>query len=211
MRQDLTDITLVVDRSGSMVSCREDAEGGINTFIEEQKKHEGDAIFTLVQFDTEYEFVHKGVPIATVPKYTLEPRGWTAYLDALGRAIAETGQRLAAMDEADRPGLVVFVIVTDGLENSSKEYTRKQVREAVERQRSEYNWQFTFLGADEKAFEEGVSLGIARSAIAQYDSDEKTAAAFGAASCSVSRSRSASMSGTDASLGYTDEERRSMQ
>jgi hypothetical protein len=97
MRTDLTDITMVIDRSGSMESIRTDAEGGINTFIDSQKTEPGEALLTLVQFDTEYEFVHKGAAIGSVPKFTLVPRGSTALLDAVGRAINETGARLAAI------------------------------------------------------------------------------------------------------------------
>jgi hypothetical protein len=97
MRTDLTDITMVIDRSGSMSSIRSDAEGGINTFIDLQKSEPGEALLSLVQFDTEYEFIHKDVPIGNVPKYTLVPRGSTALLDAVGRAINETGARLAAI------------------------------------------------------------------------------------------------------------------
>ena len=122
MRTDLTDITMVIDRSGSMQSIRSDAEGGINSFIEQQKQEPGEANVTLVQFDADYEFVHSGVPIRQVPAFKLVPRGSTALLDAVGRAINETGARLAAMDEVQRPGLVVFVIVTDGEENSSREF-----------------------------------------------------------------------------------------
>ena len=138
MRKDLTDITIVVDRSGSMYACQSDAQGGINRFIEEQKKMEGHAHLTLVQFDTEYEFVHTGVPIENVSEYALVPRGATALLDAVGRAINETGRRLANVPESDRPGCVVFVIVTDGQENSSHEFTKSQVREMIEHQRGRY-------------------------------------------------------------------------
>jgi len=113
MRKDLTDITIVMDRSGSMNSCREEAENGVNHFIKEQSEASGECLLTLVQFDNEYEFIHRGVPIGNVPKYSLVPRGMTALLDAVGRAINETGERLASMDETDRPGLVVFVIMTD--------------------------------------------------------------------------------------------------
>ena len=95
MRPDLTDITLVVDRSGSMAEVREDAEGGVNTFIGQQAKEPGEALLTLVQFDTEYEFLHTGVPVQSVPKYELVPRGMTALLDAVGRAINETGEKAA--------------------------------------------------------------------------------------------------------------------
>jgi hypothetical protein len=129
MNKDLTDITLVVDRSGSMQQRREDAQGGVNAFVQQQAREPGDALLTLVQFDTEYEIVHSGVPVQDVPEYELVPRGLTALLDAVGRAINETGKRLSDMNEADRPGLVIFVITTDGLENSSQEFTRDQIKE----------------------------------------------------------------------------------
>lgn len=114
MRKDYTDITLVVDRSGSMSSIRDDAEGGINEFIRQQGRVEGEARITLVEFDTEYHFVENGTRVEDVKPYELIPRGATALLDAVGRAINETGSRLAALAEKDRPGLVVFVITTDG-------------------------------------------------------------------------------------------------
>ena len=129
MRSDLTDITLVVDRSGSMEQVQEDAEGGVNSFIAQQAKEPGEALLTLVQFDTEYEFLHKGVPISQVPKFELVPRGMTALLDAVGRAMNETGERIAKMDERDRPGLVVFVVMTDGQENSSKEFSKATIKD----------------------------------------------------------------------------------
>lgn len=88
-----------------MRSIKADAEGGVNAFIDEQKNASGSALLTLVQFDNEYEFVHSGIPIQQVSRFKLVPRGSTALLDAVGRAINETGVRLAAMDESLRPGL----------------------------------------------------------------------------------------------------------
>ena len=129
MRKDLTDVTLVLDRSGSMEACRAEAEDGVSRFIEDQRKEAGECRLTLVQFDTEYEFVHRSVPIENVPPYELVPRGYTALLDAVGRAITEKGAELTAMREADRPGLVVFCIVTDGHENSSSEFNLEQIRD----------------------------------------------------------------------------------
>ena len=209
MRTDLTDITLVVDRSGSMDAIQGDAEGGVNTFITEQAKEPGEALLTLVQFDTEYEFLHKGVPIGEVPRYELHPRGATALLDAVGRAINETGERLAAMKEQDRPGLVIFVVMTDGLENSSKEFTKAQIKEMIERQQHDYNWHFTFLGANQDAFAEAGSLGIQAAGAANYAMD-KVAAAYGATMSKVARMRQQLRDGETVDNAFTEEERRRM-
>jgi hypothetical protein len=209
MRSDLTDITLVVDRSGSMQAVQEDAEGGVNAFMEEQAKEPGEALLTLVQFDTEYEILHSGVPVGDVPHYDLVPRGMTALLDAVGRAINETGERLAKMDEKDRPGLVIFVINTDGLENSSQEFTRDQIKEMIEHQQSQYNWHFTFLGANQDAFAEARHLGIRAAGAAPYAAD-KVARSYGAAASKVKRMREQQRTNQPVSNEFTDEERESM-
>ena len=209
MRTDLTDITMVIDRSGSMQSIRTDAEGGINSFIEQQKQEPGETLLTLVQFDTEYEFVHSGVPVKQIPAFTLVPRGSTALWDAVGRAINETGARLAAMAESQRPALVVFVIVTDGAENSSREFTRDQIRTMVEHQQSAYKWQFTFLAANQDAFAAGGSMGIAQDGIAAY-SMGKVRGSWDSAAKKMSRMRKAAGEGAAVDNKFTDEERGEM-
>jgi Mg-chelatase subunit ChlD len=209
MRRDLADITLVVDRSGSMGSIRDDAEGGVNAFIADQAKEPTQALLTLVQFDTEYEFVHNGLPIEQVPKYELNPRGSTALLDAVGRAISETGQRLARMPEADRPGLVIFVVMTDGHENSSKEFTKAQIKELIERQQNQYQWHFTFLGANQDAFAEAGGMGIHAAGVANYSKD-KVRQANKVTSDKVARMRSQFSSDQLVSNEFTEEERRQM-
>jgi len=209
MRSDLTDITLVVDRSGSMAQVREDAEGGVNSFIKQQAEEPGEALLTLVQFDTDYQFLHKGVPVGDVPHYELHPRGMTALLDAVGRAINETGERLAAMNEPDRPGLVVFVVMTDGQENSSKEFTKAQLKQMVERQQRDYNWHFTFLGANQDSFAEAGAMGMHASGTADYAAN-KVAAACAASGKKVSRMRRQSSSGQKVDNAFTAEERQEM-
>lgn len=209
MRSDLTDLTVVIDRSGSMASCQSDAEGGLNTFIDNQKKQPGECVFTLVQFDSVYEFVHKGVPIRDVGKYKLVPRGGTALLDAVGRAINETGERLAAMPEANRPGLVVFVILTDGQENQSREFSLAKIKRMIETQQNVFKWQFSFLGVGADAFADAASMGISADATGSY----MTAAiggAFAASSGNVTRMRCATLEGKSVSNAYTEEERLNM-
>jgi hypothetical protein len=209
MKLDLTDITLVIDRSGSMEAIREDAEGGVNAFVREQAQQTGEALLTLVQFDTEYEFVHQGVPVKRAPAYKLVPGGSTALLDAVGRAINETGDRLAKMAEPDRPGLVIFVIVTDGMENASREFSKAKIKEMIDRQQTQYRWQFTFRGANQDAFAEAGGMGIAACGVANYAAD-KVMAAFVGTSKKVARMRTQRRAGQAVSNEFTEEERKEM-
>ena len=210
MNQNLTDITLVVDRSGSMQAIRADAEGGVNAFIADQARQPGEALLTLVQFDTNYDFVHSGIPVKQAPKYELVPRGATALLDAVGRAINETGARLAKLPENDRPGLVVFVVMTDGQENSSLEFTKSQIKQMIEHQQSAYNWQFTFLGANQDAFAEAEAMGMALAGAANFSADKVDGALRGT-SAKVARMRQQLMARDRVSNEFTEEERNKMQ
>lgn len=167
--KNLSLIAVLVDRSGSMAQCRDDMEGGLNTFVENQAKEPGDAEVTLAQFDTEYELVWPLGPIKDAPKYTLTPRSSTALLDAMGRFITEVGEELAARDEADRPGKVIVCIVTDGMENSSVDWTRATVKELVEQQCTQWQWEFIFLGAGMDAVQEGASVGVAQKSSLTFD------------------------------------------
>ena len=166
---DLTLIAVLVDRSGSMAQWREDMEGGLNAFVESQASEPGDAEITLAQFDTKYELVWPLCAIKDAPKYTLTPRGCTALLDAMGRINTEVGEELAKRDEADRPGKVIVCIVTDGLENSSVDWTRDMVKALVEQQSSQWHWEFVFLGADMDAVQEGASVGVPQKSSLTFD------------------------------------------
>jgi hypothetical protein len=163
-----------------------------------------------VQFDTEYEFVHRAKPIEGVPEYVLTPRGGTALLDAVGRAINETGERLAAMPEAHRPGLVVFVVMTDGEENSSREFSKSQIKEKISHQQDKYGWQFVFLGANQDAFAEAGSMGMQAQAAANF-TPGKVLHAMAAASASVGRMRAQSIASETIENAFTDSERKSME
>lgn len=170
MRENLTEMVFVLDRSGSMSGLAADTIGGFNELIEKQKKIEGDAYVTTVLFDHEYEVLHDHVALGEVAPLTDKEyfaRGSTALLDAVGRTIDSVGARLAAAPEEERPEHVVFVITTDGMENASREYTAKQVREMVEHQQQKYSWQFVFLGANMDAVSEARNLGIS----AKYAAD----------------------------------------
>lgn len=159
--RDFTDITFVLDRSGSMSSLAGDVVGGYKTFVEEQQKLGDNATLTLVQFDDRYELAIPACPIKHVnPALAFSPGGMTALLDAVGRAIVDTGVRLSRLSEDQRPDKVLFVIMTDGEENSSHEFSRERVKQLVDEQTAKYNWKFVFLGANIDAFGAAKSLGF---------------------------------------------------
>lgn len=146
-----TDITIVLDRSGSMNSVREDVIGGINSFLKDQDDDHGPVTVTLTQFDTHYQIDYSGVPIKDVPMLdtsTYVPRGGTALYDAIGRTINGVGERLAKLPESERPSKVIFVVYTDGADNASREFKKSQIYDMIKHQQEKYNWQMLFLGAD---------------------------------------------------------------
>lgn len=158
----LTEIVVVLDRSGSMASLADDTVGGMNTFFKEQREAAGKANLTLFQFDHEYLETHQGVPIQDVPDLilgeTYNPRGSTALLDAVGRAITTVRERITKSDT--KPDHVIFVIQTDGYENSSSEYNRDQIKDLISQQEKESDWNFMFMGANEDAFQQAGGMGI---------------------------------------------------
>jgi uncharacterized protein YegL len=197
-------LVLVVDRSGSMESIRQDMEGGIRTLLEEQAAEPGTCLVTLVQFDNEYEMVAEGVPAAELEPYRLQPRGATALLDAIGRTIGHVKEQLDGLDAAQRPGQVLVAVITDGLENASQEWSRMQVMDSVQARVGE-GWNFTFLGANQDAIQAGGDLGVAPTSSLTYEpSTAGTRAAFSSMSASMGRRRR----GESRSLEYTDDERK---
>lgn len=204
MKQGKTDIVLVVDRSGSMSTVQQEAENGINSFIKDQKKEPGEAVLTLVQFDTDYEVVHDGLALDSVPDFKLVPRGMTALLDAVGKAINTVGERLNALGKEERPEHVIMVIITDGHENSSHEFKKGQIKDMIQHQQDNYKWSFTFLGADADAFDDAGSIGIMRGTTASYK-PQNVGVAYSSLNCAVSRTRSGA--GT---MDWSDEEREKM-
>ncbi|MBJ7341189.1 vWA domain-containing protein [Mycolicibacterium sp.] len=199
-------IAVLLDRSGSMESIKSDTEGGFNAFIAEQAQQPGEARVTLAQFDTEYEVVYAHRPIAEVPRLELQPRSMTALNDALGRLITDVGAELAALPEAERPGQVIVLVMTDGLENSSVEWTHEAVRAAVKRQEREYAWDFVFLGANIDAVAVGQNLGFSPDKSLTYAaSDQGVASAMASTTAYVSRKRGAPLAAPVA--GFSDEDR----
>lgn len=157
---DYTHLELIVDRSGSMRSIMSDMNGAINQLLDEQAKLPGKLTVTVTLFDHTVEQPHVMVPVSEVGRDLIVPRGTTSLLDAVGTSIVHLGKRLVDLPEASRPGKVLVGIVTDGQENSSKEYTLAHVRELITQQREQYKWEFTYLGANVNAFAEAGAMGI---------------------------------------------------
>ncbi|MBJ8348044.1 vWA domain-containing protein [Antrihabitans sp. YC2-6] len=189
---DLTLIAVLLDRSGSMFSIKSDTEGGFDAYIAKQREQPGGVHVTLAQFDDVYERVYSNVPIENVAPLVLEPRGVTALYDGIGRLTTEIGQELAARPEHERPGKVIVVVLTDGHENASKEWTHSAVREVITRQERDYAWDYLFLGANIDAVAIGEQLGFKGGKSLTYaPSAAGVSAAFAAAANYTSRKRAA--------------------
>jgi len=198
-----THIALVVDRSGSMTTIKKDMEGGLQTFLKEQAELPGKCLVDLTIFDTVIEEVYTGRPVksATV---AIEPRGGTALLDAIGKAVVSLGERLAKMSEDDRPENIIVAIITDGEENSSREWTSVTIKDLVEQQQTEWSWKFVFLGANMDAFSVGHGMGMAKGMSSTYAAN---AAGVRAGAQSLGTYTTAVRSGQkDAKLVEEDEE-----
>jgi len=168
----LTLIAALLDRSGSMEGCKRATETGFDEMIAQQRSDPGEAIVTLSMFDNIYEGVYANIPIADVGPLKLVPRNMTAMLDAIGRFITEVGEHLASLDEADRPGTVICLIMTDGLENASTEWTYDAVKALITQQRDQYSWNFIFLGANIDAVDVGGRIGVPMATAMTYSADD---------------------------------------
>ncbi|HVW04835.1 MAG TPA: vWA domain-containing protein [Vicinamibacterales bacterium] len=157
-----TDVTIVLDRSGSMEAIRSDVVGAFNAFVHDQQQRPGECRLTLVQFDDEYEVVCRARLIADVPDLNHDsfvPRGSTALLDAIGRTIRELDKRLADAGAPDGAARVLVAILTDGLENASTDFKRDDVFRMI-KERTDQGWAFLFLAANQDAIMEGGQIGI---------------------------------------------------
>ncbi|MDZ7912580.1 MAG: vWA domain-containing protein [Rhodococcus sp. (in: high G+C Gram-positive bacteria)] len=201
-------VAALLDRSGSMHSIADDTCGGFDSFITKEREADGKTVVTLAQFDDQYELVYDNTPIEDVAPLVLEPRGGTAFYDAIGRLISDVGAGLAAMPEDERPGSVTVLVMTDGHENSSREWTNAAVRELIKRQESEYSWHFVFLGSNIDAVEVGADLGFQRGKSMTYVSTSVgVTAAFDSVADYQHRKRSAGVDACSVSA-FTPEDRR---
>lgn len=179
-----SEIVVILDRSGSMASIASDMEGGLNKFIEEQKNlDEEGAKFTLARFDNMYELVHDGIPLADAPNISLEPRGMTALLDAVGKTVSTVNSR----EHAEK---VIVLIITDGFENSSREWKREAVKQLVEKCTAD-GWDFVYLGANVEAFDEAGGIGVSMRSTLNYTPDSASVrSAFDSTSMNIASTRS---------------------
>lgn len=161
MEKDYCEIVMILDESGSMSDCKSDTIGGVNEFLNNQKRIKGKVNVTLIKFSDYYRIINNATDldqVAYLDEGNYIPSNTTALLDAVGKTINSTGARLENMAEKERPEKVIFVIITDGLENASREFSRRQVFEMVSHQRDKYKWEFIFLGANIDAW--GEEIGV---------------------------------------------------
>ena len=171
----MTELVFILDRSGSMSGLERDTIGGFNSMIEKQKKEEGEALVSTVLFDHESAVIHDRLPLDRVPPMTDKEyftRGSTALLDALGGAIHHIGNVHKYARREDVPEKTLFIITTDGYENSSSRYDYEKVRKMIERQKEKHGWEFLFLGANIDAAAEAKRFGISADRAVNYKCDE---------------------------------------
>lgn len=170
-------IAIILDRTGSMESIKDDTIGGFNTFLKEQKAQPGLATLTLVQFDSQdpYEVIYSMKPVAQVPELdrkTYVPRASTPLLDAMGRGINDLESQLSAMKPGKRPEKIVMAIITDGQENASVEFKKAQIEKMI-KDKEKAGWQFIFLSADLASIGEAGKYGFAANKTMAFDKDSQ--------------------------------------
>lgn len=166
------DITVLVDRSGSMTNIKKAMESGFDEFVNGHKALPTTRL-TLIQFDSQnpYQVDCEARPILDAPRLSIDPRGMTPLLDSLRMAIDNTGNRLRQMAPESRPDKVLFVIITDGQENASIRTTKPQIKDMITRQNRDYNWQFVYLGANQDAIAEAAKYGINQDMAITFSAD----------------------------------------
>lgn len=172
MKNNLTEVVFILDRSGSMSGLEGDTIGGFNSMLKKQREEEGDANVTTVLFDDEIQMLHKRVDIKEIKNITSKDyyvRGCTALLDAIGNSI---NFMINVQKKEERAKNVLFIITTDGYENASKEYSYEKIKKMITYEKERYNWQFLFMGANIDAISTARNFGISEEFASNYVSDE---------------------------------------
>ena len=179
MKKGLTELVFILDRSGSMEGLEEDTIGGFNSMIRRQKEQPGECLVSTVLFDTYRQTLHDRLTLQNVPNMTSSDycvQGCTALVDAIGSSIHHIASIHKYIREEDVPERTLFVITTDGMENSSREYDAQQVRDMIKKQES-IGWEFLFLGANMDAVSTAISFGIPKDRAVTYTNDSDGIAA----------------------------------
>ena len=215
MKKNYTHIVMLIDRSGSMQSIKADMEGALKAFLDDQKKLNGECTLTVAQFDDELEFLFNLKPLSEIEEIKIEPRSMTALLDSMCRLIDKAGAELATLDEENRPDRVLFITITDGGENASREFTNAQLSEKIKHQEENYKWNFTYLGANQDSFSVSQGLGISASYSKTMNYNASTTgsmAMYASLTSAVSRFRSANSSEVTQDLfAFTGQEQESTE
>lgn len=210
MKKGLTELVFILDRSGSMSGLEADTIGGFNSLLAQQRQKDGEAILSTVLFDDQMEILHDRVNIKMVKDLTDEDyivRGCTALLDAMGKAIKHINKVQKSLPEDEQPEKTMFIITTDGMENSSHEYTYEKIKKMVEKKQSKKHWEFLFLGANIDAIGTAANLGIRSDRATNYHCDsEGTAVNYRALNRAVACMRDCDIEELDEALESWSEE-----
>lgn len=210
MKKGLTELVFILDRSGSMSGLEADTIGGFNSLLAQQRQKDGEAILSTVLFDDQMEILHDRANIKTVKDLTDEDytvRGCTALLDAMGKAIKHINKVQKSLPEDEQPEKTMFIITTDGMENSSHEYTYEKIKKMVEKKQSKKHWEFLFLGANIDAIGTAANLGIRSDRATNYHCDsEGTAVNYRALNRAVACMRDCDIEELDEALESWSEE-----
>ena len=175
IKNGITELVFILDRSGSMAGLESDTIGGFNAMIEKQKKQDGKCYVSTVLFDNVSDVLHDRVKLTEIKSLTdrdYAVRGCTALIDAIGGAIHHIGNIHKYARKEDVPEHTIFIITTDGMENASHKYSSDKVKSMIERQKEKYGWEFLFIGANIDAVETAAQYGIDKDRAVNYNADK---------------------------------------
>lgn len=174
MKKNYTHIAILLDRSGSMSSIASDMEGGLKTFLNKQKEIPGELTVTLAQFNNRYNLIFNRKSASEIKDITIDPFGSTALIDSACKLISDVGKDLDSLPEEERPEKVLVVIITDGEENSSREFSLQQLKDMISHQETTYNWNFVYTGANQDSFANSYQYGIQKGSTLNFSASTES-------------------------------------